>query len=65
MILPCFCETDRYGKGGGAEYQDDRYRKGRRVHNKAVGAMDVVVWGYTICGREKDLAKKVRIKEGA
>ena len=53
MILSCFCECSPGGNTRGAEYQDAKYGKDMRVHNKAKGANRTVKYRCTICGREK------------
>jgi len=55
MILPCFCECSPDGNTCGAKFQDAKYGKGMRVHNKAVhkGPKGTSKYRCTVCGREK------------
>lgn len=40
-VLPCNCNST---------FQDERYGKGKRVHNRATGAKNGD-WRCTVCGR--------------
>ena len=42
-VLKCDCKH---------EYQDRAHGPGLRVHNKAQGPNNTVIWRCTVCGRE-------------
>jgi hypothetical protein len=43
MILACFCKSD---------YQDERYGKARRVHNRSGKKGKEHIGSCTVCGKE-------------
>ena len=45
MIKSCTCQHD---------YQDKKYGKGKRVHNKITKSDKNLNWRCTVCGKEKD-----------
>lgn len=54
MVLSCDCKSSRKGNDRAVRYQDTKYGKGKRVHNKAVGPNNTVVYRCTICGTERE-----------
>jgi len=52
MILRCDCREDRRGNASAAQFQDELYGDGRRVHNQTAGKTQPSA-RCTVCGTER------------
>ena len=63
MIIRCNCTKTVLGNTAGADFQDQTYGKGMRVHNESKKGSQHKGWVCTICSNLKSPSREEKPKE--